>query len=47
MARRFLDTKNNSFYFVNETGQRMRYVLIFGDEVNTQWESYGPLLPLD
>ena len=35
MARRFLDKKTHSFYFVNEAGERARYVLIYGDEVNT------------
>ena len=36
MARRFLGKKTHYFYFVNDQGDRVRYVLIFGDEVNTR-----------
>ena len=36
MARRFLDKKTHPFYFVNEVGERTRYMLIYGDEVDTR-----------
>ncbi len=35
MARRFLNKKTQRFYFLDESGDRKSYVLIFGDEVNT------------
>lgn len=36
MAVRFLNKKTHRFYFVSKPGERKSYVLIFGDEVNTQ-----------
>jgi hypothetical protein len=35
VAIRFLDKKTHRFYFVNDEGKRVSYVLIFGDEVDT------------
>ena len=35
MARRFLNKKTHPFFFVNDAGVRTRYVVIYGDEVNT------------
>lgn len=35
MATRFLNEKSQYFFYENESGDRKRYVLIFGDEVNT------------
>jgi len=35
MARRFLNKKSERFFFINDNGERVSYVLIFGDEVNT------------
>ena len=35
MAVRFLSKKTHRFYFLDETGNRKSYVLIFGDEVDT------------
>lgn len=36
MARRFLNKKTHAFDFVNDAGDRSRYILIFGDEVETK-----------
>jgi beta-lactamase superfamily II metal-dependent hydrolase len=35
MAQQFLDKKTNPFYFLNQTGDRKKYILIYGDEVET------------
>lgn len=35
MAVRFLNKKSERFYFINNNGERVSYVLIFGDEVKT------------
>lgn len=36
MARRFLSKKTHPFFFVNDAGVRTRYVVIYGDEVDTK-----------
>ena len=36
MARRFLNKKTRPFFFVNDAGVRTRYVVIYGDEVDTE-----------
>ncbi len=35
MIKRFLAKKTHRFFFIDDTGKRKSYVLIFGDEVNT------------
>jgi len=35
MPQRFLYKKTHPFYFINQSGERTKYVLIFGDKVNT------------
>ena len=35
MAQQFLNKKTHPFYFLSQSGERKKYILIYGDEVDT------------
>jgi len=46
MARRFLNKKTHPFFFVNDAGGTRMFAFRRVQQ-GYQWESYGPIAPVD